>query len=154
MRLAPGLGAVAVTFALGLVGLFAPGALGDVAAVVWPGVFPGMALARLLLPGAPALTRWTLGVTLSPLAASVAGWALVQAGQPLTDAARLVGMGGWLLFAGGEARALLARERADADAPSDRAAWAWIAAATAFVALPLLASPYMLVRSDSWVHVG
>ena len=154
MKLAPGLGPVAITFALGLLGLFAPGTWGDVSAVVWLGVFPGMALARLLLPGAPALTRWTLGVTLSPLAASVAGWALLRAGQPLPDVARLVGMGGWLLFAGGEARALLRHPHAAADAPSDRGAWAWIAAAAVFVALPLFASPYMLVRSDSWVHVG
>jgi hypothetical protein len=154
MKLAPGIGAVAITFALGLVGLFAHGAWGDVAGVVWLGVFPGMALVRLLLPGAPMLTRWTLGVALSPLAASVVGWALLRSGQPATDAARLVGLGGWLLFAGGEARALLQRARADADAPSDRVAWAWAAAAAAFVAIPVLASPYMLVRSDSWVHVG
>lgn len=154
MRLAPGIGAIAITFALGVAGLFAPGAWGDVASFVWLGVFPGMALARLLVPGTPAVTRWTLGVTLSPLAASVAGWALVQAGQPMGVAARLVGVGGWLLFAGGEARALTRSGPASADAPADRRAAMWIAAAAAFVAIPMLVSPYLRVRSDSWVHVG
>ena len=154
MRLAPGIGAVAITFALGVAGLFAPGTWGDVAGIVWLGVFPGMALTRLLLPGAPPLTRWTLGVALSPLAASVAGWALVQGGQPVATAAKLVGVGSWLLFAGGEARAMARQPLAPEDAPADRRAWGWIAAAAAFVALPVLASPYMLVRSDSWVHVG
>ena len=154
MRLAPGFGAIAFTFALGVAGLFVPGAAGDVASLVWLGVFPGLALTRLLLPGAPALTRWTLGVTLSPFAASVAGWAFVQSGQPLAVAAKLVGVGSWLMFAGGEARALGRQASAPEDAPADRTTWAWIAAAAAFVAIPVLVSPYMLVRSDSWVHVG
>ncbi len=154
MKLAPGIGAVAITFALGLGGLFAPGVWGDVAGIVWLGVFPGMALARLLLPGAPPLTRWTLGVALSPLAASVAGWVLVKGGLSVADAAKLVGVGGWLLFAGGEARALTRRGGAPEDAPSDRAAWGWITVATAFVAVPMLFSPDTLLRSDSRVHVG
>ena len=111
MKLAPAAWGVAATFALGLVGLLVPGPAGDIAAYVWLGVFPGLALARLLMPGSPALTRWTLGLALSPLTASVAGWALLTAGQPLPTAARIVAMGGWLLYAGGEARGL----RASAD---------------------------------------
>ena len=43
---------VAATFGLGLLGLFVPGPAGDVASYVWLGVFPGLALARLLMPSA------------------------------------------------------------------------------------------------------
>ncbi|MEQ1834201.1 MAG: hypothetical protein ABL977_14220, partial [Candidatus Eisenbacteria bacterium] len=87
MKLARAVGAVAATFALGVAGLFLPGAAGDVAAFVWLGVFPGLALVRLFLPGACAGTRWTLGLALAPLAATAAGWALVSAGHPLQTAA-------------------------------------------------------------------
>jgi len=139
---------------LGAAGLLLPGAAGDVASFVWLGVFPGLALVRLLLPGAPTATRWTLGLALSPLAAAVAGWALVHGGQPLPIAARIVGLASWLLYAGGEARTLGRPPARAADAPADRAAWGWSLAAATFVAIPYLASAYARVRSDSWVHVG
>jgi hypothetical protein len=154
LRLAGRLGPIAATFALGAAGLFVPGPAGDVAGFVWLGVFPGLAWVRLLLPGAPAATRWTLGVVLAPFAASVFGWALLQSGQPLPAAARLVAVGSWLLFASGEARALVEPAAGPGDAPASRAAWAWAVAAAAFVALPLLASPWVRVRSDTWVHAG
>ena len=154
MRLAASVWPVAATFVLGLIGLFVPGPAGDVAAFVWLGVFPGLALARLFLPASPAATRWTLGVALAPLVSTVAGWTLVQAGQPLQTAARLVAMGGWLLFAGGEARALTPRSGSEADAPNDRVAWGWALAAAAFVVLPALVNAWTRVRSDSWVHAG
>lgn len=154
MRLLRAIWPLALTFALGVAGLFLPGVPGDIAAFVWVGVFPGLALGRLFMPGAPRPTRWILGLALSPLAATVVGWALVQAGQPLATAARIVGLGGWFLFAGGEARALAASAARDEDPPSDRVAWGWVAAATAFVALPMLVSEWARVRSDSWVHAG
>lgn len=154
MRLAPGARVVAGTFVLGLAGLFLRGPVGDVAGFVWLGMFPGLALARLLLPGAPPATRWTLGVALSPLAAAVAGWALLAAGQPLVLSARLVAMAGWLLFAGGEARALSGSCATEADAPGDLRAWAWALVAAAFVAIPLASSEWLRVRSDTWVHAG
>ena len=154
MRLAPGVWVVAGTFALGLVGLFVRGPVGDVASFAWLGVFPGLALVRLLLPGAPPATRWTLGVALSPLAASVAGWALLHTGQSLQASARLVAMAGWLLFAGGEARAVAGAAPAAADAPGDRHAWGWMIAAMAFVAIPLASSDWVRVRSDTWIHAG
>ena len=154
MKLVPAAWGVAATFAVGLVGLLVPGPAGDIAAFVWLGAFPGMALVRLLLPGAPALTRWTLGLALSPLVASVAGWALLAAGQPLVTAARLVAMGGWLLFAGGEARALGKSTATETDAPADRRALLWALAAIAFVAIPLASSEWLRTRSDTWVHAG
>lgn len=154
MRLLRAIWPLALTFALGVAGLFTPGVPGDIAAFVWVGVFPGLALGRLLLPGAPRPTRWILGLALSPFAATVVAWALVQAGQPLATAARIVGLGGWFLFAGGEARALAAAAARDDDPPTDRAAWGWSLAACAFVAIPMLLSEWARVRSDSWVHAG
>jgi hypothetical protein len=150
---APALWGVVATFVLGLAGLFLPGAAGDIAAFAWLGAFPGLALARLLLPGAPAATRWTLGLALSPLVAAVAGWALLAAGQPLATAARIVAMAGWILYAGGEAR-LAAGVGSENDAPAAAPAWAWSLAAAAFVAIPLASSEWLRVRSDTWVHAG
>jgi hypothetical protein len=153
VKLANAVGGVAATFLLGLAGLFLPGPAGNLASFVWLGAFPGLAIARLLVPGAPAATRWTLGLALSPLVASIAGWALLASGQPLVTAARLVAMAGWLLYAGGEARTL-ASAAAETDAPADRRAWAWTLAAAAFVAIPLASSAWLRARSDSWVHAG
>ncbi|HEV2104680.1 MAG TPA: hypothetical protein VGU27_03045, partial [Candidatus Eisenbacteria bacterium] len=70
MRLAPGVRPLLALCALGAVGLVAPGAPGVVGAFVWLGAFPGLALARLLLPRAGAATRWTLGLALAPLASA------------------------------------------------------------------------------------
>jgi len=142
------------TLVLGVAGLLLPGAAGDVASFVWLGVFPGLALVRLLLPGAPTATRWPLGLALSPLAAAGAGWLLIHGGQPLPIAARLVGVAGWLLYAGGEARGLGRAPAGDADAPPDSTVWGWSLVAAAFVALPYLVSAYVRVRSDAWVHAG
>lgn len=153
MRLAPGVRPLVALSALGAVGLLAPGVPGVVGAFTWLGVFPGLALARLVLPRAGATTRWTLGLALSPLASALAGVALLAAGQPLATAAHLIAVGGWLLFAGGEARAL-GRVPADPDdRPLDRVAWAWVLGACAVVALPLL-DPWIRVRSDTWTHAG
>ena len=71
-------------------GLVAPGLAGQLGIFLWLGVFPGMAAARLLLPRAAPLTRWTLGLTLSPIVSAGAGWALQQAGFDMTSAARLI----------------------------------------------------------------
>ena len=154
MKLARAVGPVAITFALGVAGLFLPGVAGDIAAFVWLGVFPGLALTRLFLPGTSVSTRWTLGLALAPLATAVAGWALLRAGHPLPTAARLIALGGWFLFAGGEARGFAARASSADDAPGDRHAWGWALIAAAFVALPMLLSEWARVRSDSWVHAG
>ena len=154
MRLTRNVWPVAATFVLGMAGLFVQGVAGDVAAYVWLGVFPGLALARLMVPGASTATRWTLGVTLSPFTSTVVGWALVQSGLPLQTAARIVAMAGWLLFAGGEARGLTAGTDTGGDAPGDRVVWGWALAAAAFVALPPIFNGWTRVRSDSWVHAG
>jgi hypothetical protein len=146
--------ALAITFLLGVAGLVLPGVVGDVASFVWLGVFPGMALARLLVPAAPPSTRWTLGIALSPLAAAVAGLALIEAGQPLPATARLVGLVSWILFAGGEARSMVSPAPAADDAPADRTAWAWMLGAALFVALPVLLNAWTRYRSDTWVHAG
>ena len=154
MKLAGGARLLGATLVLGVAGLLLPGVPGDVASFVWLGVFPGLALVRLVLPGAPTATRWTLGLALSPLAAAVAAWLLLRGGQPLPVAAKLVGIAGWLLYAGGEARGLGRGALGEADGPADRAAWGWSLAAMAFVAIPYLASAYIRVRSDTWIHAG
>ena len=154
MRFTGGIQLLGATLLLAVAGLLLPGVTGDVASFVWLGVFPGLALIRLLLPGSPAATRWPLGLALSPLVAAVAGWAIVHAGQPLPVAARLVGVASWLLYAGGEARSLGGAPARGVDAPPDRAVWAWSLFAAAFVAVPYLVSAYVRVRSDTWVHAA
>ncbi len=166
MKLARAVGPIAITFILGAAGLFLPGPAGDVVAFVWLGVFPGLALVRLLLPGSSPTTRWTLGLALAPFAATVVGWALLQAGHSLTTAARLVALGGWFLFAGGEARGFSQRSDsyddapddapndAPDEAPADRSAWGWALLAATFVAVPMLLSLWARTRSDNWVHAG
>ena len=64
---------------LAIAGLVAPGLPGLLGAYVWLGVFPGMALVRLLLPRAGTMTRWTVGLALSPLASTLFGAALRHA---------------------------------------------------------------------------
>ena len=154
MKLTGSVRLLGASLLLGVAGLVVPGVAGDVASFVWLGVFPGLALVRLVLPGAPTATRWPLGLALSPLAAAVAGWLLMHGGQPLPIAARLVGVAGWLLYAGGEARGLGRATGTDADAPASRAVWGWSLAAAAFVALPYLVNAYVRVRSDAWVHAA
>lgn len=152
MKLSPRVGVLAGLLLLAAAGLVAPGLAGSLGIYVWLGVFPGLALARLVLPRAAAITRATLGLLLSPLVSAVAGWALVRAGLDLVTATRLIAIGGWILYAGGEARTL----GTPADDPlawaPTRAAWGWLAACVAFVALPVLLDPWILVRSDTWVH--
>lgn len=151
MKLAPGVWVVAALCLIALAGLFAPGLAGQVGVYVWLGVFPGMAAARALLPRAGSATRWTLGLLLSPLVSALLAWALVRGGLDLLTASRLIGMGGWLLFAG-EARTLGRADEAADEAPLTRFAWGWIAAAMLFAALPPLLNPWILIRSDTWVH--
>ncbi len=139
---------------LAIAGFTAPELAGQAGAYAWLGVFPGMAVARLLLPRAAGVTRWTLGLALSPLVSAGAGWALERGGLGLPDAARLVGAAGWLLFAGGEMRGLAARAD-DPDAPPDsRFAWGWSLAGVAFVVAVLAVNPFSLIRHDAWVHAA
>ena len=58
MKLTGGARLLGATLVLGVAGLLLPGIAGDVASFVWLGVFPGLALVRLLLPGSPTPTRW------------------------------------------------------------------------------------------------
>jgi hypothetical protein len=69
-----------------------------------------MALARLLVPHAAASERWALGLALSPFAAVLAARALAPLGGDTVVLARMAGIGGWLLFAAGEARGVAAEE--------------------------------------------
>ena len=71
-------------------GWFAPGVLGDWGLFPMLGVFPGVALATLLPLERGPLARWTLGIAISPLVATVAAWGLMRAGLPLPAAARAV----------------------------------------------------------------
>lgn len=154
MRVPPRVWVLFALSALAVAGLRAPGLAGQAGAYVWLGVFPGMAVARLLLPRAAGVTRWTLGLTLSPLVSAGAGWALERGGLGFLDAARLVGAAGWLLFAGGEARGLGAAAD-DPDAPpASRFAWGWSLAGVAFVVAVLAVNPFSLIRHDAWVHAA
>jgi hypothetical protein len=139
---------------LAAAGLKAPGLLGEAGAYLWLGVFPGMAIARLLLPRSAPLTRWTVGLTLSPVVSTLAGLALVRSGLDFVTAARLIGMGGWLLFAGGEARSLGAPLDDPDAAPVTRFAVGWTLGAVAFVIACLALNPWSLIRSDTWVHAA
>jgi hypothetical protein len=144
---------LAALCAVAAAGLAAPGIAGQIGLYLWLGVFPGMAVARLVMPRAAATTRWLLGLVLSPLVSAIAGWALVRAGLDLATAARVIGMGGWLLFAGGEARSLGEAADDPLAAPMTRFAWGWVLASCLFVTLPLL-NPWTLIRSDTWVHAA
>lgn len=154
MRIAP---RVWVLFGLMLVavaGLTAPGLPGTIGAYTWLGVFPGLAVARLLAPRAGALVRWTLGLALSPLVSALAGWGLIASGQPIETAARVVGLAGWVLFASSEARRAATDVQDPDGAPASRFAVGWIVACAVFVALPALANAWILVRSDTWIHAA
>ncbi len=152
--LAPSVWALLALSALAAGGLALPGLAGQAGAFVWLGVFPGMALARLVLPRAGASTRWTIGLALSPLVSVLAGLALVRGGLELATAARLVGVGGWILFAGGEARAVGRPADDPLEAPVSRFAWGWTLGAVAFVVACLALNPWSLIRSDTWVHAA
>lgn len=152
MKLAPRVWVVAGLFLLALAGIRADGLLGQLGIYAWLGVFPGMAIARLLMPSAGVATRWTLGLLLSPLVSALAAWILVRSGHDLLTSSRLIGMGGWLLFAGGEARTIGREGEAEEEAPWTRFLLLWIAASVVFVALPPAFNPWIRIRSDTWVH--
>lgn len=154
MRLAPRVWVLIVLCVAAAAGLKAPGLAGQAGLYLWLGVFPGMAAARLLLPRAAAITRWTLGLALSPVVSPVAGWALGLGGLDLGTAARVVGMGGWLLFAAGEARTLGTAPDDPQAPPVTRFALAWTLGAIAFVVACIAFNPWSLVRSDTWVHAA
>ena len=154
MKLASRVWVLFALFLLALAGLKAPGLAGQAGLYVWLGVFPGMAIARLLVPRAAPVTRWTIGLTLSPIVSAGAGWALQLAGLDLVTAARLVGVGGWLLFAGGEARTLGATPDDPDAAPVTRFAWGWMLGGVAFVIACLALNPFSLIRHDAWVHAA
>lgn len=152
MKLAPRVWVLAALFVLAVAGLRADGLIGQIGVFVWLGVFPGLAVTRLLVPRAGVATRWTLGLLLSPLVSALVAWALLRAGQDLQTSSRLVGMGGWLLFAGGESRSLGREADTEDEAPMTR--WAWIAlgAAVLFAMLGPAFNPWIRIRSDTWVH--
>ena len=154
MKLAPRVWVLLGLCLAAAAGLKAPGLAGQAGIFLWLGVFPGMAAARLLLPRAGSLTRWTLGLTLSPVVSAGAGWALQQAGFDMTGGARLIGMAGWLLFASGEARSLGAAPDDPHAAPVTRFAWGWALGAVAFVIACHVFNPFTLIRHDAWVHAA
>ncbi len=155
MKLAPRVWLLLALMLVAVGGLSLPGLPGQIGAYTWLGLFPGLAAARLFAPRADAWTRWTLGLALSPLVAALAGWGLLALGQPLDTAARVVGIAGWLLFAGGEARRPLAAPVTDdATAPPSRFAIGAVIACAAFVAIPPLVNAWVLVRSDTWIHAA
>ena len=130
-----------------------PGTAG--ALCLWPalGVFPGMALATLLARRDPRSVRWLLGLTLSPVVASSAGWALLRGGVPIRTAAIGIAAAGaiawWVL------EATVARGEPDRDeTPEPSAVKAIACALAALVALTCLINPFMLLESDGRIHAG
>jgi hypothetical protein len=152
--IAPGVWVLLALSLLAAAGLVLPGLAGEVGSYVWLGVFPGLAVARMLLPRSKPLTLGTLGLVFSPLISAVAGLALARGGLDLATAARLVGIGGWILYAGGEARAIGRPADDPREAPVSRFAWIWALGAAAFVVACLALNPWSLIRSDTWVHAA
>ncbi|MEO5988374.1 MAG: hypothetical protein ABIU54_14270 [Candidatus Eisenbacteria bacterium] len=153
MRLAPRVGLLIGFSVLAAAGLLAPGLLGLLGSYVWLGVFPGMAIVRLLLPRASTMTRWTIGLALAPLVSSLLGVALLMRSIDLQTGARLIGISGWLLFAGGESRGH-AHSVPEDTPPADRWVWLLTLAACAFVAIPLLSNEWIRVHSDGLTHAA
>ena len=138
---------------LAAAGLFAPGLPGLLGTYVWLGVFPGMALVRLLLPRADSLTRWSVGLALSPLISALIGAVMLMNSLDLQTGARIIGMAGWVLFSAGEARAIAADDTPKA-APNDRWIWLIASAAVAFVAIPVWVNEWIRVHSDGLNHAA
>jgi len=153
MRLPARVWRLAGLLLLATAGLFAPGLLGLLGTYVWLGVFPGMAIIRLLLPRAGLMTRWTVGLALAPLVSTLIGAGLLMNGVDLQIGARIIGIAGWLLFAGGEARAVAGDAGEDLP-PADRWIWSLCLASGAFVAIPPLINEWMRVHSDGLNHAG
>lgn len=154
MKLAPRVIALFVLMLVAVGGLTLPGIPGTVAAYAWLGVFPGLAVARLIAPRGTWLVRWTLGLALAPLVSSLAGWAMLSAGQPLETTARVVGIAGWLLFASSEARIAAAHTDDPDAAPASRFVIGWMLACAAFVVIPPLVNPWIRIQSDTWIHLS
>ena len=129
------------------------GVPGQVAIYPMLGAFPGLALSWALAPRASATTRWVLGLTLAPLVSSILGWVAVSAGLPIPLATRSIGWAAWLAWMLITARRAGAPREGD-DAPSSAAMWALSLALAAAIALPHLLNPWMLVKSDAWLHAG
>ncbi len=142
------LSAAALAAALGM---FAPGPIGHVAAYLAIGLIPGWAAAMLLLPGAARSTHVLLAALLGPLVSTVIAWAILSAGGSLLAATQTVAALGVLGIvlgwrSGGAA--------SDEEPPLDRIGWGVLIAAVAFVAVFPLASEWLRIRSDGWIHAG
>jgi hypothetical protein len=153
LKLVPRVWMLAGLFVLGLLGLIAPGLAGQIGLYAWLGVFPGLAISSLLLPRASDATRVTLGLAFSPLVSALAACALLAANLDLLTVSRLIGVGGWVLYTGAEARHLGRPAEEPSAAPMlDRFAWGWLLACAVFVALPPLFNAFVRIRVDTWVH--
>jgi hypothetical protein len=129
-----------------------PGPLNPLVGYVWLGVIPGLALSAVLTPRVDLLTRAGLALALSPVVSAAAGWALIHFGAGVGAAARAIAIVGAL----GAAAAFGIRWRREPNEPVTvpRSAVAWAATLAAIlIAIPLL-NPFILVRSDSWLHGG
>jgi len=129
-----------------------PGLLNQLVLYAWLGLLPGLALCSVLTPCVDLVTRVGLSLALSPVVSAAAGWGLIHAGLSIGAAARAIGVGGGL----GAAAALALRSRGEPDEPVTvpRSAVAWAATLGAvLIAIPIL-NPFILVRSDSWLHGG
>jgi hypothetical protein len=146
-RLAPALAGAAT-----LCGLFVPGSIG--AALLYPALafFPGALLVRALPLGESPLARFAFALALSPLAASLAGWALVTAGVPLPAAARAVAIGCAALWIA------IAPRKAPGEPGEPFAVWrvpVLIAlAGAALIAWVFFSNPWIRIHSDGWIHGG
>jgi hypothetical protein len=109
----------------------------------------------MLLAGrAPGSPRWTLGLALSPLVSAAAGAVLAGLHVPLATAAVATGAGGWLLWLLLGLRAGDEKVPAEAGAADARFMVGFGVILGLVAALPWLVNPWILVRSDAWVHAG
>ncbi|HTM58568.1 MAG TPA: hypothetical protein VL123_09160, partial [Candidatus Udaeobacter sp.] len=131
------------------------GVPGQIALYPLLGAFPGLALSWALMPRASTTTRWVTGLTLAPLVSSILGWAAMTAGLSIPLAARAIGAASWLIWVA----AIMTRRRGapadpDEDAPPSRAMWALSLSLAFAIALPHFLNPWMLIKSDAWLHAG
>lgn len=135
-------------------GLLLPGPLGHLAAYAAIGWAPGCGAAAWLLPRSRSSTHAWLGIVLSPFVSTVVAWAVMASGGSLVDATRVAVALGPLALASVAMRrdegALLESD----EPPLDRVGWTVLLGAVVFVGLLPVASEWLRMRSDSWIHAG
>lgn len=148
VRLAAGAALVAA------LGLLLPGPLGHLAAYAAIGWAPGWGAAAWLLPRSGRSTQALLGVVLAPLVSAVVAWLVMASGGTLLDGTRAAVVLGVVSLAAAAMRRDAGGAQEEGEPALDRVGWAVLIGAALFVALLPLASEWVRVRSDGWIHAG